>query len=319
MSSEPKSKATLRKNLQENIRKGFRVTILGLAVNSLLAFTKILIGIVGNSFALIADGIESTTDIFSSFIVFQGLKIAAEPPDEKHPYGHGKAEPLAGTLVAILLAFAAIFIFSEAILNLIGENLPPEPYTLYVLITITVLKYWLSKYTLKIGNEIDSIAVRNDAKHHQADMLTSGTAFIGISISLIGGKGYENADEYAAIVASIIIIYNAVKIIKPAIEELMDSAPKGTIEKEIRKFALEVEGVAGLDKCKIRKTGFDYYVDLDVIVKGEISVREGHKIAHKVKRKLKESLPEIANVLIHIEPDDERIGGRLKDSLENEI
>ncbi len=309
----------MRRVLKENIRKGFRITIIGLSINSLLAAVKIVTGIIGNSFALIADGIESTTDIFSSFVVFQGLRIAVEPPDEKHPYGHGKAEPIAASIVAVVLALAAIFIFSEAIFNLLNEKAPPQPYTLYVLVTVVILKYFLSRYALRVGKEIDSIAVRNDAKHHQADMLTSGAAFIGISIALIGGKGYENADDYAAIFAAIIIIYNAIRIMKPSIEELMDSNPKGEIEKDIRNYAMEVEGVVGLDKCKIRKTGFDYYVDLDVIVKGEISVREGHKIAHKVKRKLRESIPAIANVLIHIEPDDERIQGRLKDSLENEV
>jgi cation diffusion facilitator family transporter len=305
--------------IKENIKRGFRITLVGVIINSFLAAVKIFTGIVGNSFALIADGIESTTDIFSSLIVFHGLRIAAEPPDEKHPYGHGKAEPIAAGIVAIFLIFAALFIFSEALFNLLGEKESPQPYTLAVLIVVVLLKYLLSRIALKVGKEIDSLAVRNDAKHHQADMLTSGAAFIGISISLIGGRGYENADDYAAIFAAIIILYNAIRLFKPSIEELMDATPKGALEKEIRKFAMEVEGVAGLDKCKIRKTGFDYYVDLDVIVDGEITVREGHRIAHKVKRKLRESIPAIANVLIHIEPNDERIDGRLKDSLENEI
>ncbi len=308
-----------RAKIKEDIKKGFRVTIIGLSINSVLAAAKIVTGFIGNSFALIADGIESTTDIFSSFVVYQGLRIAAEPPDKKHPYGHGKAEPIAASIVAVFLILAALFIFSEAVYNLLNYKELPEPYTLYVLITVVVLKYFLSRYAFKVGEKINSVAVRNDAAHHRADMLTSGAAFIGISISLIGGKGYENADDYAAIFAAIVIVYNAIKLFKPAVEELMDATPRGILEDKIRSFALEVEGVKGLDKCKIRKAGFDYYVDLDVIVNGEISVREGHKIAHKVKKKLRQSLPEIANVLIHIEPDDERINGRLKDSLENEV
>ena len=295
----------------KKLRKGFRSTIIGIATNTILATIKISVGVIGGSFALVADGIESTMDIFSSLIVFNGLRIAIQPPDEKHPYGHGKAEPIAAGLVSIALLIASVFIFSEAVYNLFNEKSAPEVYTLYVLVIVVITKIILFKYVIKVGDEIQSIVVKSDAKHHLADMMTSGAAFIGISIALIGGKGYENADDWAAMFAGLVIFYNSINLLKPALSELMDSAPEGELENHVKSTALAVEGVVGLDKCKIRKMGFDYFVDLDIIVDGNISVRKGHVIAHKVKSKLMTEISGIANALIHVEPNDERIDGRL--------
>jgi len=298
------------------LRKGFRSTIIGITANTFLASIKIIVGIIGGSFALVADGIESTMDIFSSLIVFNGLRIAIKPPDEKHPYGHGKAEPIAAGFVAIALSIAAIFIFSEAIYNLFNDKSAPEVYTLYVLIIVVITKIILFKYVIKVGDEIQSIVVKSDARHHLADMMTSSAAFIGISIALIGGKGYENADDWAAIFAALVIFYNSINLIKPAIAELMDSMPEGMVEEKVKAVALKIDGVVGLDKCKIRKMGFDYFIDLDIVVDGNITVRKGHLIAHKVKEKLINEIPGVANALIHVEPNDERINGRLPLNIE---
>ncbi len=293
------------------LKKGFRSTIIGIAANTILATIKISVGIIGGSFALIADGIESTMDIFSSIIVFNGLRIAIQPPDDKHPYGHGKAEPIAAGLVAIALLIASVFIFSEAIYNLFSDKSAPEFYTLYVLVIVVITKVVLFKYVIKVGDEIQSIVVKSDARHHLADMMTSGAAFVGISIALIGGKGYENADDWAAMFAGLVIFYNSINLLKPALSELMDSVPEGKLVDKVKTTALAIDGVVGLDKCKIRKMGFDYFIDLDIVVDGNISVRKGHAIAHKVKKKLIAEIPGVSNALIHVEPDDERIDGRL--------
>lgn len=285
--------------------KGLRTTLIGILSNLILAVTKSTAGYLGNSYALIADGIESLSDVISSIIVYSGLKIAVRPPDDNHPYGHGKAEPLAASVVAIALIIAAVVIIIQSTAEIINPHHAPEPFTLIVLLGVIVVKESLFKFVFKVGDTIESTAVKTDAWHHRSDAITSAAAFVGIAIALIGGDGYESADDIAALAASGIIIFNAYRLLKPAIRDLMDHSPSEKVEINIRASAKSVEGVVALDKCKIRKMGFEYYVDLDVIVEGEISVRLGHQIAHNVKTVVRLENPRVANVLIHIEPDDD--------------
>jgi cation diffusion facilitator family transporter len=284
--------------------KGIRPVVTGGVVNILLVVIKITAGILGNSYALIADGIESATDILSSFILWLGFRVAAKAPDTNHPYGHGKAEPIAGALVALALFGAAVLIVSESIHNIVTPHPVPKVFTLYVLGTIILVKEVLFRYVRKIGRQMDSHAMHADAWHHRSDAISSAAAFIGISIAIIMGPRFSSADAWAAIIASIVIAFNAYKILTPAIAEMMDAAPSSPIVTEVREVASRVPGVTGLDKCYVRKMGFDYYVDLHVEVNGNLSVFEGHKIAHDVKEALLEEIPTISDVLIHIEPDD---------------
>lgn len=297
---------------QQKAKKGIRSTLVGIFTNLLLAFIKGITGALGNSYALIADAIESLSDVITSIIVFGGLRIAVKPPDEKHPYGHGKAEPITASIVSIALLIAAVVIIIQSIHEIITPHKAPAAFTLYVLAAVIFVKEGLFRFVFSVGKSIESGAVKSDAWHHRSDAVTSGAVFIGISIALIGGEGYESADDWSALIASFIIIFNAYRLFKPAVQELMDSHPSHEVEEKIRSIASEVEGVIALDKCRIRKMGFDYYVDLDIIVDGEISVRMGHKTAHNVKDKLKTGIPEIANVLVHVEPDDENRLKRLE-------
>lgn len=279
-----------------------RSTLIGIMVNALLAATKGYAGFAGNSYALIADAIESLSDVLSSLIVWCGLKIATIPPDADHPYGHGKAEPLAAAVVALALIGAAITIAVQSTHEIITPHHAPAPFTLAVLVAVVITKESLFRFVFKVGEAVDSTAVKTDAWHHRSDAITSGAAFVGISIALIGGKGYESADDWAAMLASCIIAYNASRLFVPAIAELMDAAPPTAFETHIRRVAGSVEGVVGLEKCNIRKIGFEFYVDLHVTVDGKLTVRQGHWIAHKVKDAVRLSNPRIADVLIHIEP-----------------
>jgi cation diffusion facilitator family transporter len=285
-------------------KKGMRSTIIGILVNALLAAVKGIAGVMGNSYALIADAIESTTDIASSFIVWGGLKISTLPPDSDHPYGHGKAEPLAATIVALTLVGAAIGIAVQSVREIITPHHAPEPFTLAVLVLVVVTKETLFRFVFTVGENINSTAVRSDAWHHRSDAITSLAAFIGISISLMGGEGYESADDFAALFASTIILFNAYRILRPAVNEVMDAAPPATMVNAIRKVAQDIPGVIALEKCFIRKMGLSYYIDLHVTVNGNISVRKGHDIARRVKEALRHSNPSISEVLIHIEPSD---------------
>lgn len=293
------------KNLKSLADKGIKTTLIGVLANIVLASIKALAGIFGNSYALLADATESASDVFTSIIVIAGIRIARKPADENHPYGHGKAEPMAGTIVASALFLAAIFIIIKSVNQITTPHPAPQPFTLIVLVLVIITKELLFRFVINVGNSMESVAIRNDAWHHRSDAITSGAAFIGISIALIGGHGYESADGYAALFASVIIIVNAYNLFKPALFEMMDTAPSSQIVDNVIKVANQVDGVIAIDKCFARKMGFEYYIDLHIIVDGNITVYQGHDISHNVKNHLIKKIPQISNVLIHIEPATE--------------
>jgi cation diffusion facilitator family transporter len=276
----------------------------GIFVNMVLALVKGLVGFFGNSFALIADAIESLADVFTSIIVWLGLKAASKAPDEDHPYGHGRAEPLAGIVVAVSLIGAAILIAIESIRLIMTPHKTPEPYTLIILVAVIIIKEWMFRRVEKTANEIGSTAVKGDAWHHRSDAITSFTAAIGITIALIGGEGYESTDDWAALIAAVLIVYNAVHIFQPAFHEVMDKAVSDDLVDEIRVLAATVEGVMEVEKCFVRKSGFEYFVDIHIVVNGDLTVREGHKIGHDVKDYVMLHKPLVYNVLTHIEPNE---------------
>jgi cation diffusion facilitator family transporter len=291
-----------KRNIKFNIKRGLRTTFIGIVVSFFLAAIKIITGIIGNSYALIADGIESLTDIFTSSIVLTGLYFASKPADEDHPYGHGKAEPFAGVAVAVGIFIAAMVIVVQSIYEIITPHHAPAPFTLIVLIVVIVTKETLFRFVIKVGTTVNSIAIKSDAWHHRSDAITSAAAFIGISIALIGGTGFESADDFAALFASVIIMINAYRIFKPALYELLDTAPPVQVIQKVKDTAVKVENVMGIDKCFVRKMGFDYLVDIHVLVDANLPVHKGHEIGHKVKDELMKEYSNISDVLVHIEP-----------------
>ncbi len=283
--------------------KGRKSALIGVGVNLILAVCKLAAGIVGHSYALVADAIESTADIFSSLIVWGGLRIASTPRDETHPYGHGKAEPLAAMIVALALLGAAGLIAVQTLQDIrLGHHVPPRAFTLAVLVGVIVTKEVLFRYVITVGESISSTAVKTDAWHHRSDAITSAAAFVGISVAVIGGPRYASADDWAALAAATIIAFNGYRLFLPALHEVMDAAPAAAVEMEIRRIAQQVAGVIGLEKCFVRKMGFEYYVDIHVEVDGNLTVREGHHIAHEVKTAVRTANPSVVDVLVHIEP-----------------
>lgn len=282
-----------------------RTTQLGIGVSVVLIFVKGLAGYFGHSYALIADATESGADILSSGLLWIGLRIALKEPDKEHPYGHGKAEPLAAIAVALFLIGAAIWIAWKAIGFIQTPHQIPHSFTLYVLLLVIGVKEVLYRYVLNIGKKINSQAVKADAHHHRSDSLTSIAAFIGISIALIGGQGYEGADDWAALIASALIFYNAIVILRPALNEIMDAAPSDEIVHKVRRVASSVPQVKAIEKCYVRKMGFDYWVDIHIEVDGNLSVTEGHSISHLVKDAILNSSLRVLNVLVHVEPFEE--------------
>jgi cation diffusion facilitator family transporter len=286
----------------ENLQTGRRVALLGLAINVVIASAKIFAGVLGNAYVLIADGIESTLDIGGSLVIWSGLTFAARPPDATHPYGHGKAEPIAAVVVAIGVLVAALGLAIQSVRELFLPHHAPAPFTLVVLIVVVIIKEVLYRYVIRFGRNVESTAVQTDAWHHRTDALTSIAAFIGISVALIGGEAWQSADDWAALFACALIGANGYRLLRPALYEIMDTAPRGKIVDLVRNAAASVPGVVRIDKSLVRKMGLSFYVDLHVEVDGSISVREGHRIAHAVKRAIQESDRRIADVLVHIEP-----------------
>ena len=284
------------------LQTGARVALLGLVVNVVLAFAKIVAGLVGHAYVLIADGIESALDVGGSIVIWGGLTVAARPPDKTHPYGHGKAEPIAAIVVALGVLAAALAIAIQSVREILLPHHAPAPWTLVVLVVAVIVKEVLFRYVIRFGQKVESTAVKTDAWHHRIDAMTSTAAFIGISVALIGGKPWQSADDWAALVACVLIGWNGYRLARPAFFEIMDTAPREKFIRSIRTTARSVPGVIEVEKCRARKMGLDFYVDLHVGVDGSISVQEGHEIAHRVKSAIQQSDSHIADVLVHIEP-----------------
>ena len=301
-----------REHLERARRVGVRSTLVGMAINAALAVIKGIAGVIGNSYALIADAIESAADVVTSFVVLLGVRMAGKPADANHPYGHGKFEPLAAAVVSLTLLGAAVLITVESVREILTPHHAPAPFTLGVLLAVIVIKEVLARYVGGAADTIGSVAVKSDAFHHRADAITSGAAFIGISIAVFGGEGFETADDVAAVVAAVVIGINALILLRPALSELIDTAPAPEIAQSIRDIALKVPGVLGTHKCGVRKVGFVYFVDLDVLCDPDQSIRHGHEVAHNVGEAIHSARPAVAKVLVHVEPADD-FGRRSRD------
>jgi cation diffusion facilitator family transporter len=285
-----------------NEQTAIRSTYFSIISNASLALVKGVAGYFGNSYALIADAIESTTDIFSSFLVLFGIKYSNKPADENHPYGHGRAEPLITFLVVGFLITSATIIAYESILNIGTPHALPKSWTLIFLSVIILWKEFSFRKVMRRAKQTNSSALEADAWHHRSDAITSVAAFIGISVALLLGKGYESADDWAALFAAGFILYNSYLIFRPALGEIMDEHVYDDLIAQIREVALQVPGIVDTEKCFIRKSGMKYHVDLHAVVNGQISVKDGHDIAHQLKDTLRTELPALGHVLIHIEP-----------------
>ncbi|RMG25859.1 MAG: cation transporter [Bacteroidetes bacterium] len=292
------------KEIEKKQQKAIRAARMSMLANLLLALAKGLAGFFGHSFALIADAIESSADVFASMLVLLGLRYASRPADENHPYGHGKIEPLVTFVVVGFLVASAVGIAIQSVHNIQRPHELPRPFTLFVLGGIIVIKEGFYRFMHQSGKESGSTSLRADAWHHRSDALTSLAAFVGISMALLLGEGYEQADDWAALIASGVIVYNAYLIFRPALGEIMDEHLYEDMVQRIRHIARQVEEVKDTEKCFIRKSGMRYHIDLHLVVDGNMSVRQGHEIAHQLKNKIKAELPEVADVLIHVEPDD---------------
>ena len=286
-----------------NAKGAQRLVLFGALVNVALSTVKVLAGVLGHSYALIADGMESGLDVASSLVIWGGLKYATKEPDPDHPYGHGKAEPISALIVSATLSGAALLLAWLSVLQILKPSREaPAWSTLIVLLVVIVTKEVLFRRVISAGEQIESTAVKTDAWHHRADAITSAAASGGILIARLGGPGWERADAWAALFACAVIGFNGYRLLVPAVAEIMDTAPGPEIESRVRAAAATVPGVDGIEKCRVRKMGLEYYVDLHVGGDGLVSVAAGHDIAHRVKDAVQEADARVADVLVHIEP-----------------
>lgn len=289
-------------NQQQKWNIGQKTILLGTSISLLLVIAKGIAGITGHSYALIADALESLSDVVGSLVVWMVVKYASRPPDSEHPYGHGRAETLVIFVVVAILMSTAGYISYQSIHNIRTPHQMPSDFTLIVLLIVIAFKEMMYRITIRRSKKTGSSALRAEAIHHRSDAITSIVAFIGISIAIFMGPGYEAADDWAALVTAIVILYNCYLIFKPAWGEMMDEQTHQDLVEMVKKLSLTVEGVEGTEKSYIRKAGMNYLVDLHIEVDGNISVFHGHEIAHKVEHLLKTSGLGITYVSVHVEP-----------------
>ena len=288
--------------MSEQSRRGIRSAQIAILVNAGLAITKLVAGVVGHTYALVADAVESTADIFASTIVWGGLRVAARDPDEEYPFGYGKAEPLAAAVVALMLLGAAAAIAVEAVSEIRTPHLTPAPWTLAVLVAVVLVKWTLSRRVHAVGADIGSTAVKADAWHHMSDAVTSAAAFVGISIALWGGPGWESADDWAALLASGVIVFNGVRMLRPALYDLMDRMPGAEVVEPVRRAAKSVSGVLAVEKLAVRRSGMGYRVTIHVQADPALRLDDAHSLGGAVKAAIRAAVPQVQYVLVHMEP-----------------
>ena len=282
----------------------YSYALLTTLINLILMLVKVVAGVIGNSYALIADGIESASDVLVSLITWIGFSVSLRPPDENHPYGHGRIESLAGMFSGGALMAAAGLIAFQSIHEILTPQRSPEWFTLPVLFLVVVTKEFLSRRIMRLSNFSESRALEGDAWHHRSDAITSGIVAIGISIALIGGPGYAMADDWAALIACLIIAFNGGRIILRSFHENIDGRIDARIEEKIRLCSSSIQGICDIEKCKVRKSGIFYFAEAHVQVDPHCSVAVGHAIAHAFKERVITEMPSLKDLVVHVEPYD---------------
>jgi len=282
-----------------------RLAVVGLVANGVLVLVKIGAGLLGNAYALVADGVESSLDLFSSIVVWRGLTVAGRQADERYHFGYGKAESVAGAVVAVMLLIAATVIALQAVREIVTPHHAPAPFTLAVLVGVIAVKELLFRRVLAAGEALGSPALRADAWHHRADAITSGAALVGIALALVGGPGWEPADDWAALLAAGVIAYNGVRLLRPALADLMDRAPDPDVLARVERAAASVPGVRRIEKILARRAGVGYFVALHVEADPAMPLRDAHRLGHDVKDRVIEAVPRVLDALVHMEPEQD--------------
>lgn len=285
----------------DGLQIGARYALAGLFVNIGLVIVKIAAGLIGASYALVADGVESATDVFASLIVWRGLHVARKKADRRYHFGYGKAETLAAAAVSLLLLVAGFGIAWTAIGEIRTPGPVPQPFTLLVLVGVIFVKEAMFRKVAAAGDSADSRALKTDAWHHRSDAITSAAAFVGISLALLGGERWAPADDWAALLASVIIAINGIRLLRPAVLDLMDRAPDQAVLDRVRALAASVDGVRGIEKVQARRAGVGYLVAIHIEADPTMTLRDAHNLGGRVRSTIRRDRT-IVDALVHMEP-----------------
>lgn len=281
---------------------GQRVAALGMAVSGMLAAIKITVGLAGNSTAVVADGLESASDVAASGFVYLGLALAAKPADDNHPYGHGRVETLTGLLIGMVLAVGGALISHGALARLGQPRQPIASYVVWPLLISLAAKTGLASVKFHFGRKLKSAALTADAWNDAMDTVSAVAALVAVGLSLYDPARFLNADRYGGFLVGLIVILAGVRVSRDTALQLMDTMPEEAVIRQIRDEARTVPGVRGVEKCYARKTGMRYHVDLHLEVDPDMTVRQSHALAHDVRLHILDKLDWVADVLVHVEP-----------------
>lgn len=288
--------------------RAVRAAQAGAVINLALAVVKIAAGVVGHAYALVADGVESLADVASSLVVWSGIAVGGRPADEDHPYGHGKAEALAAVAVSLLFVAAAGVIGTQSIREIRTPHAFPATWTLAVLLVVVAVKALLHRHVVSVGADTGSVAVEADAMHHLSDAITSGAAFFGIGAALLGqylhlGANWAAADDWAALLASVVIARNGIIMSLAGVHDLMDRSPGDAVLIPLRAAAMSVPGVTDIEQLAARRVGTSYRVMVHVQADGGMRLADAHVLSGRVKGAMRAAVPAVSSVLVHMEPD----------------
>ena len=278
------------------------MTLIIFGVNLLLMVMKFSGGFLGNSQALIADGVESMIDLLVSAIFMIGLSYSLKPPDSGHPFGHGRTEALTSCLASLIIFAAGVIVAYFSVIQIFSENNPPEFFTLPLLAVVIILKFFLYHRIRKLRSYKNSLTLSSEGRHNMLDAITSFVAFFGISLSIGGGAFWAKADEVAALLTCLFIWYNAAWILKKAVYELLDGSLPDELIDPMRETAALTEGVLEVEKCLLRQSGVHLFLEIHLKVDPDLTVEKGHQIAHIVKDSLLHNHIRLVEVVVHIEP-----------------
>lgn len=279
--------------------------VCGLMASIVLVIVKFTLGILGNSYSVIADGVESISDTVTDITLILGIQFWSAPPDKNHPYGHRRIETIITAFIGIMLLLSAFFIIYKAFQGIAcgRRDTPVEGIALLAPIIAIIIKESIYRWTLSVSKKLKSSVLYANAWHHRSDAITSVITLIAVFLSMLNEHLYI-VDNIGGIVCSILIIRVAYKIIKPALNELSDSGASEKTRQQIEEISLSIKSIKSVHKIRTRKMGSAIFADLHMLVDGNTTVREGHDIANILQDTLKKSIPELIDVVIHIEPND---------------
>lgn len=281
----------------------YRVSVVTIIINVLLFIVKLIAGIIGNSKAMVSDAIHSLSDVISTIVVIIGVYISRKSPDKKHPYGHERFECLSAIILSFVLGVTGFYIGYSGILNIINKSYTNDNISLIALIAAIisiVVKEWMYHYTIKAAKKVNSGALKADAWHHRSDALSSVGALIGIFGSMVG---FKILDPLASIVISLCIIKAAYDILSDSFNKMMDVSVPVYVEEDIKKIVMSVDGVIKIDDLKTRLFGSKIFIDIEIMVDGNLNLRTAHNIAHLVHDKLENEIKECKHCMVHVNPN----------------